>query len=182
MPSEQAITHDFDKLLAQYPGFFKDLVSYVDDIRQYGSLKQAIVEAEQRLATANDTHADARSTMEAALKALGDDYAAKEEAFKQREVARENEAEQARITVQNALNAVLEDAQRQKDQILAEANVAAAAVAKRTSDAQEKAVAVEVEIAARADALSTLEQKITARQADLDKIETSIAALRAKIA
>lgn len=182
MPSEQTITHDFDRLLAQYPGFFEQLVAYVQDIRVYGSVKQAISEAEQRLRIAKEG--------EAAFQAnLLEQQTAKEAQWQEKErwlvntVADQEKgmAEQKAATAQQARD-IIQSAKTAAAQVLTEAEVARAAVDRRVSTAQSAAASLETDIKQKQEAVAGLDATIAQKQAALDKIEAARQALLAKIA
>lgn len=182
MPSEQMIVRDFDKLLAQYPGLFRELVAFVDELRQYGSLKQAASEAEKRLA-----EADAKQ------KAVADQIVAQEAASETERLRIEQEQEAyaigrraesdrvVRVATENAAK-LMADARTKNEQLLAEGIVARNAVDQRVQEAQAAALLVEQQIAAKKAVLAEVETSIAARQADLARTEQAIADLRAKIA
>lgn len=182
MPTEQGITHDFDRLLAQWPGFFNDLVKHVEDIRQYGTLKQAISEAERRLAAARAADNDFNVEMKRRHAEMNADFEAKGQAAIDVLAMREKEIAQRVIVAQNEAAELVKTGQKQKDRILAEANNAAAAVDERVKKAQAKAVELEAAIVDRQSTLTGLENAVRERQAELDKIEAARAALIAKIA
>jgi len=182
MTPEQQIAYDFDKIIAQYPGFFKGISAYVDDLRKYGTLKQAIADAEKRLATARAASDEFEVELVGRHKALNDDFESKMQAARDALAARENEIAQRVVDGQNEVNVLVKAGQDEAARIVAEGEVARAAVDKRVRDAQTAAVKAETEIATMRATIVDLDAQITARQAALATVEKAITDLRAKIA
>ena len=181
MPSEAAITHDFDRLLAQYPGFFKELVAFVDDIRQYGSLKQAINDAGLRMDKLR-AGADAQEAANAArLVELDAQFAAKKATNEAAHKANLEEIANMMIAAKLDAENIKASGQRAKDAILGEARAVAATAEKRAQEARLLAETHEAKAVDKQTQIADLDAAIAARQADLDRITQSIADLKAKL-
>ncbi len=181
MPTENLITHDFDRLIAQYPGFFDALVAYANEIRKYGSVKGAIEEAEKRLLVARAADNDFNVEMERRHAGILAELESKTDAAKARLATQEEAIVHRVMAAKLDAEKIVDAGQRQRDRILAEANVAAAAVGERVFKAQTQAAALEKEVAAKQENVSKLDASIAAKQAELDSIEAARAAIIAKI-
>lgn len=182
MGSEQTITHDFDRLLAQYPGFFKELVSYVDDIRQYGTVKQAIAEAEKNLADARAASDEFQVEMRGRHQALQDSHAEKQQRLNAELASRQADIDQLMDAAHKRSESIMQDARNIVDRVLAEGNVARAAVDQRVADAQAQAVDLETKIEDMNQQILDLDTTIQGKQAELTRVNNAISEARAKIA
>jgi hypothetical protein len=181
MPAEQMIAHDFDRLLAQWPGFFEQLSLHVDDIRKYGSLKQAIAEHEKRLADAKAKADEFEAEMGDKFKALQDEHASKHETLNAAIASRQTEIDNMVLAAKLDAENIKTAGKRAKEQVLAEARAIAATAEKRRDDANKAAEALEQSAIEKEAKIAGLDSDITAKQAELARITQIIADTKAKL-
>ncbi len=181
MPSEQAIAYDFDKLLAQYPALFKGLVAYVEDIKQYGTLKQAINDTGLALEKLRKEMAEAEASSAAQVTALAAQYAAKnadlDNAFKARTEEIANMMLAARLDAEN----IKASGERAKEAIVSEARAVADTAGKRAQEARLAAEQAEATIAEKQAEIGKLDAAIASKQGEFARIAKNIADLKAKL-
>lgn len=182
MPSEQMITRDFDRLLAQYPGFFKELLLFVDDIRQYGTIKQAINDTGLKLEKMRQEVAAAEAANVDRLGALDIQFAAKQAEYDGLNKARAEEISNMIVAAKLDAENIKAAGTQSKNAILSEAKAIAADIDKRAKDARLLADNLETDIKQKREAVTDLDAAIAQKQAALDKIEAARQALVAKIA
>lgn len=182
MPAEQMITHDFDRLLAQWPGFFEQLVLYVDDIRKYGTLKQAIADTENKLKAAKEKLDAFEADLGTKQQALLDAHAAKQQELETIQAARKTDIDNMMLAAKLDADNIKNAGNRAREQIIAEAQAVAATAEKRRDKATREAEAQELLIGTKESEIATLDTTIQAKQAELSRVDKAISDLRAKIA
>lgn len=182
MSAEQMVVYDFDRLLAQWPGLLQGLAAHIEEIRKYGGIKQAIAEADKRLADAKVDAEKSQAALQKRQEAAEADFAQRQIKMDEILKTRASEMEFQMLAARNDVNKVIEDGQKQKDRIFAEANVARAAVDQRVEDARKQALELEGTIGDMNAQILDLDTTIQAKQAELARVDKAISDLRAKIA
>lgn len=182
MSAEQMVAYDFDRLLAQWPGLLKGLAAHIEDVRQYGSVKQAIAEAESRLSVAHAEEITFKSEMQERKNAAEAEHANRQVALDAALRSRKEEIDKLLIDAQVQARKIADAGEDKKARILAEAQVAKAAVDQRVKDAQQQAVELEGRIGDMNQQILDLDTVSQAKSVELAKIQAAIDQLRAKIA
>lgn len=176
------ITYDFDKLLKQYPGFFKALCDFVDKIREHDSLSETILAIEKKLQDAKTEGEAFAAAMAEKNKKLEEEHSARiiQLNAAEAEQRREINARRRALDVENEQR--IQTANDEKDKILAQATNSRVAIETRIADLDAIAIELESKIDVKSAVLAEIDASIEARQRELDRIKNSIAELRAKIA
>jgi chromosome segregation ATPase len=182
MNDAQQVAFDFNRLLKAYPGLFKGISALVEQIAQYGSIEQAIIEVQKQLDATTDARAKALEEIEQ-IKADGqkelDIINVKiNEAVANQQAVEQQTAEHISAASDHAAS-IIESARSSADAQAEGARKEAESILSMASDRASRIDAVTAEKQAKLD---TINAAVASQQAKLDTITTQIADVRTRLA